>query len=204
MVGPHPRTPTPDRQNRDIDTSSELPHPGKDSGIPGEIDARGTLQDVPERFPPAAAGITTPIVYRRDGLDEHAGHRESIANTDLDDFPNATTPEDPAASAGHDHRASTGDHAQRGHVQVVVVGVRDDDDVRLEPVDVRHRRSALDVRDPRPQQWIGEHSGPGEFHQGRGVADVGDRDRDPNSLRSSAGVRSGLTIRPTGLQIIRR
>jgi len=66
------------------------------------------------------------------GFDEEAANRHAIAHADLNDLLQTATTQDSSAAARHDDRAPVGNAPKRARVEMIVMGMRDDDRIRRE------------------------------------------------------------------------
>jgi hypothetical protein len=126
--------------------------------------------------------------------------RDLLSRGHLDDVLEATFAQERRQAARHDHRQLPPQALERREVEVVVVGVRQEDRVQVvQRLDVDARRPPQ-VRDAPAQQRVGEQPNPVELEEHGGVADVAQPGRHgaivrPHVLGPVEGARSVLYAR---------
>ena len=127
------RSPSPDRHQCEVDRfAGQVRHRGEERGVPGVVDRRAVGPDEVadglrlrrELVPPAVV-----VGVHRDDLDTVAGG--AFTGRELDDRTGADGAYVATDPTWHDHGVSRPEPAQGRDVEVVVVGVADDDDLRV-------------------------------------------------------------------------
>jgi hypothetical protein len=119
-------------------------------------------------------------VRRRDCTYLELADRELLAHLDLHDGLEPPLPQKPTQPSGHDDRQLLAELLQRGQVEMVVVGVRDEDRVDATDGAVRDARRAAEMRDAVSQHRIRQQADAVEVEMDRRVPYV----FDPRQARS--------------------
>ena len=184
VPGPDLRSPAPDRHERDVELAGEVAHPVEEIGVAEERHARAALDDVAHGRRVRPDGEAAPVVLDGDHPHAQLADLQALAGHGLDDLVARPAAHQVRADGRRDHGHAGGEPAQRGQVEVVVVGVGDQH--RGEAVAGRRRgrrRDAADVADPRAQQRVGEQARAVDLDPRGGVADVGDGVHRPTQAR---------------------
>ena len=173
VARPHRRPPAPDRQQRDVHRR-ELGHPGEDVGVAREVDrAAGTLDHVAERFRAGAERQPARVVLGGVGAHGQRADLDLLAGAHLGDVRDAglrliSAPAPRGATTGISRPSRCSD----GHVEVVVVEVRDQHGVDAAERAGIDLGGPAEVGDPVAEQRIGEELDACEIDDDRRVADV--------------------------------
>ena len=138
----HARPPAPHRQQRDVDVIGQSAHAVEEVGIAGEVDARAALDQEAHRAEIGAERQPASVVQRLRHHHVQAPHAHVVARRDAD----RVVPGPPLHELRHavrrDHPDVRRQHPQRGQVEMVEMGVRDEHgvDVGLVPGSATSRR----------------------------------------------------------------
>ena len=165
-LGPQPAT----GSSAAVERAGELGHLRVGLGVAREVHAAGHEPDAARRPADAASAARRgrPAPHARARRPARAPRRGRSVCTVRPVRRSAR-----AAAARRHHRRVRVEPAQRRLVEVVVVGVREQD--RVEAAELaRHRRLAPQVRDPRAQQRVGDQARAAELEHGGRVPEPGD------------------------------
>ena len=132
MAPPKSGSPAPDRQKSDVDRASKLAHLGEQIGVPGEVQARRAGDPVAQRRRLRTERPPASIMVGAQRVDPQRPDVELFVDPDLEDV--ATSHHRAEAAWHHDSRPPS-ETANRGGMQVIVVSMRDEDDVDLDVVE---------------------------------------------------------------------
>ena len=192
MTGPDLRPPAPYRHQRDVELAGQVAHPVEEVGVAEERDARAALDDVAHRRRLRPDREAAPVVLDGDHPHAEPTDVQALAWDRLDGLVAGPAAHQLGTARRRDHRRAGGQPAQRGEVEVVVVGVRDQHRGDAVAGPGRGRRGdAPDMTDPRAQQRVGEQPGAVELDQRGGVPDVGDRIHARQRLTPRRACRAG-------------
>ncbi len=167
------RAPSGHRQQRGVD-GCEVGHPGEDVGVPGEVHGRPAADDEAERRSArSSAGPAAVVVLGGCRLYPQPGHLRCLAGHELVDALDAGGPQERCGAGRGKHADVVRQHFQRRQVEMVVVEVREQH--RIHVARHRGRRSVTpQVRDPRPQDRVGEQADATVLDEHGGVSEPGD------------------------------
>ncbi len=147
MTGAEPGAPSPDRHERRVERP-EVPHPGEQVGVAGEVDGLRPRDDEAERVCRRPERKPPPIVRRLRRPDRDRTDRELVSDRHLDHLACAgLATHEWAGTPGNDERNLPTQPRERGEVEVVVVDVRDEHCVDASCRRRGHRHGATQVRD---------------------------------------------------------
>ena len=186
VAGAEIRSPARDRYQGDVDPA-DLGHLVEEVRVAGEVDAAArSPEGEAERFATADERPAAPVVLGRCRLDPDRTLIDRLPRRERQRRePGALHGPDRGLGAEHARRARQ--VAQRPDVEVIVMGVRDEDDVHLRQRRCRRRRSdPPHVSESRAQHGVGEHPQAVDLDADAGVADVFDAERHHRDRRRSA------------------
>ena len=179
------RTPTADGQQRDIDMPGQPRHLRVQRGVAGEVHVGRPFDEIADRArggsqqPPAVTGGQRP--------DPDTAKVEPFVGGDLAD----RVPGDGrrrAQAARDDEQRVAGQASQRRAVEMVGMGVRDQDRVdRAEGVGVGRRAQPAKRPDAGAQDRVGQDAQAVELDEQRGVTDLGQAESIGHAVRRDAG-----------------
>jgi hypothetical protein len=179
VSGAERRPPAPDRDQRGVEAVGERLHLVEDVCVAGEVDAApGLAEQVADGLGRRTERVAAGVVVGGRGGDRQAADLGLLAGRQLDDTLEAELGDVAAQAARDDQRRLRplgGEPAQRRGVEVVEVGVRDEDGVEVaERVGVDGAAVAAQVRDPPAEDRVCEDADAAELDQQRRVPDVCD------------------------------
>src|SRR2546423_2857149 len=159
VPGPEARPPAPYRQKRDVDVSGEVVHLRAEIRVAGEVDARAPADPVAERLRLRAERPSSPIVLGADRLDRDPADVDPLTGPHLDDLTSGL-PHEPSESFWHDDLRPAADAPKRRQVQVIVMAVRDEDDIDVDVFEEVRHGVAVPVEQAEPilEQRVGENA----------------------------------------------
>jgi hypothetical protein len=98
-----------------------------------------------------------------------------VADVHLHELAAVPAPQEPRATPWYDEQTIGGDRAQRRQVEVIAVGVGDEDDVGRERACARRAAVATDVRDPVSKDRICQQANATDLDEDGGVPYIGER-----------------------------
>src|SRR5581483_3282486 len=170
MAGTDRRSPAPHGQERDVHRSGEVAHAREEVGVAGEVHARRAGDAEPDGDRRRPERPAPGMVERLGRLDREAADAQALARRDLGDV----------VAVARDERRSSDQAAQGRKVQVIVVGMGNDDCIRRDPLEpvVGGVRPATDRAETAHEQGIGQDA--------RAV-DVDERSRMAEEVERGAG-----------------
>ncbi len=219
------RAPAPDRQQREVDRTAQVGHPVEQVGVAGEVHrcacraartrVAGAVGPSGGRKPEWRAGTA----WTRDPADVDRRRRPRSRRRAPKPAPASHGP----APAGDEDRDGPAEVAQRRHVEVVPVEVRQEDEVDAaqRSMALRHRHDALERPDPCPRRRVGQDADPVELDEQRRMSDELDRQRHeaasgvriepdpperlaPARARDEVGPLRHLVLQPPDVGVLRR
>ena len=174
------RPPPPDRQERDVGATREIRHGRIEPGVAREVQARRSFQQVAHRASPRLEGPAQ--MTRRHGCDRPVAESMGLAHLQGSDTAIRSLG-GPAEALRDDHERIALEAAQGPRIEVVRVGVRDEDEVqRSDRRRVRARAVPAQRTQPVTQERVGQAAQTVGFDEDRRVADV----REPHPARPQA------------------
>ena len=189
------RAPRPDRKHREVHSTGEPSHVVERACVAREPDAQSAFDDEPDRMRAGPTGCHP--VPRRYGGDGQRTDGDLLADDELDHVSPRSSACGGAETARDDECRSSWDRAERRRIEMVRVGVRDEDDV--DPAQFRRggeRPVTLQRSKPRTEERVGQDACRWEVQHHGCVADEaqvepsgrhGDRVRDVEASRRRAG-----------------
>jgi hypothetical protein len=159
VPGPKTRPPAPYRQEREIDISGEVVHLRAEVRVAREVDTRAPADAVAERLRLRAERPSSPIVLGAYRLDRDPADVDPFTGPHLDDLASGF-PHELSESFWHDDLRPAADAAKRRQVQVIVMAVRDEDDIDVDVFEEVRHGVAVPVEQAEPilEQRVGENA----------------------------------------------
>ena len=170
--------------------SPSFAHLVEDVGVAGEVDPPRAGEHEPERVTAREERRPGAVVIGERRRDAHAPDLELIPDGHLGDVREAPVAQDLPDPPRDDDAGGAAEREERGDVEVVVVGVRDEHGVDVAHVVATEGGAATQVRDAPPQERVGQETRPVECDEHGRVPDVRHACHAIHSDTRDAGARA--------------
>jgi len=174
MTGRQSRAPAPDGQQHEVQRA-KFGHSLEEIGVPGEIDSDGSADDITERGGLRGERPPPGSVFGVRGADANASEVELVPGRNLEDAGKPAPPYELARFPGNDHGQRAVELVERPEIQVVEVGMRDEDSVEHPERGGSDSLGAAQMPDPPAQRWVGDQARAVDLDDDRAVPEPGDQ-----------------------------